>query len=46
MWVDILDEQHLVALLAVNELVDQFLCQQKPEATWPKPLRFSNGEVA
>ena len=44
--VNILNKQHLVALLAVYELVDKFLCQQKPEATRPKTFSFSNGDVA
>src|SRR5262245_10913635 len=44
--INIFDEQHLVALLAVNELVHKLLRQQKPESTRPKAFSFSNGDVA
>jgi len=43
---DVFDKQHVIALLAVNEVVDEMLCQQKPEATCSKTLSFSNGDVA
>src|SRR5215471_14646002 len=42
---DIFDQQHVVAMFAVNEFVDQFFSQQKPEAAWPQTLRFANGKV-
>ena len=43
--IDIFDQQHVVAMFAVNEFVDQFFSQQKPEAAWPQTLRFANGNV-
>ena len=33
---DVFDKQHVIALLAVNEIADEMLCQQKPEATCAK----------
>jgi len=32
-------------VFAVNEFIDQFFSQQKPEAAWPQTLRFANGNV-
>jgi len=44
-WIDIFDQQYVVSVFAVNELVDQFFSQQKPEAAWPETLSFGNHEV-
>ena len=38
----ILDEQHIVAFLVVNELIHELLCLQKSEATWPKTFGFAS----
>jgi len=45
-WVDVFDEQHVVALLVVNEIVELLFRDQKPEPTWSHALLFANGNVA
>ena len=45
-WIEVLDEENLVALFVVDKLVDEIFCEQKAEAAGPKALCFANGEVA
>src|SRR5215469_13141623 len=45
-WVDVFDEQHLVALLVVNKIVDLLFREQEAKAAWPHALFFANGNVA
>src|SRR5215467_6440001 len=46
MLTKVLNKQHIVALLIVDELVDELLCHQKAETAWPKTLILTNGVVA
>src|SRR5215467_2817977 len=46
MLTKVLNKQHIVALLVVDELVDELLCHQKAETAWPKALSFTSGEMA
>jgi len=43
---EILDEQHVIALLVVDEFIDELLCHQEAEATRPKTAFFANQSVA
>src|SRR5215467_7881978 len=46
MLTKVLNKQHVIALLIVDELVDELLCHQKAETAWPKTLILTNGIVA
>ena len=43
---EILDEQHIIALLVVDEFIDELLCHHETEAARPKTLFLADHRVA